>query len=53
MRIGDQGVKIVSPEDGSGITYPPGVDAIVDAGNDEIEDYDENLIRSVLPSSVS
>ncbi|KAG4076918.1 hypothetical protein HA402_015905 [Bradysia odoriphaga] len=48
MRIGDQGVKIVKPEDGAGL---PGIangnDAIVDAGNDDIEDYDENLVRKV------
>lgn len=44
MRIGDQGVKIVKPEDGAdlpGITT--GNDAIIDSGNDDIEDYDENV----------
>lgn len=49
MRIGDQGVKIVKPEDGAGL---PGIangnDAIVDSGNDDIEDYDENLVREIL-----
>lgn len=41
MRIGDKGVKIVSPEDGGGIK--PGVDADIDAGYDPIADYDENV----------
>lgn len=48
MRIGDQGVKIVKPEDGAdlpGITN--GNDAVVDSGNDDIEDYDENLLRKI------
>lgn len=48
MRIGDQGVKIVKPEDGADL---PGItntnDAIIDAGTDDIEDYDENLVRKV------
>lgn len=41
-------MKIVKPEDGAGL---PGVtnanDAIVDAGNDDIEEYDENLVRKI------
>ncbi|KAJ6644658.1 hypothetical protein Bhyg_09627, partial [Pseudolycoriella hygida] len=46
MRIGDQGVKIVKPEDGAGLPeISNGNDAVIDSGNDEIEDYDENLIR--------
>lgn len=49
MRIGDQGVKIVKPEDGGDLPLRPtyGNDSIIDSGNDDIEDYDENLIRSV------
>lgn len=47
LRIGDQGVKIVRPEDGGGI-HKPGVDADIDAGGgDDIEDYDENLVRHI------
>ncbi|KAG4068010.1 hypothetical protein HA402_010696 [Bradysia odoriphaga] len=40
------GMKIVKPEDGAGL---PGIsnDAVVDYGNDAIEDYDENLVRKV------
>lgn len=41
LRIGDKGVKIVTPEDGGGIK--PGVDADIDAGYDPIDDYDENV----------
>lgn len=48
MRIGDQGVKIVKPEDGGDLPLKPGNDAIIDSGNDEIEDYDENLIRKIV-----
>lgn len=48
MRIGDQGVKIVKPEDGADL---PGItntnDAIIESGNDDIEDYDENLVRKI------
>lgn len=48
LRIGDQGVKIVKPEDGGGIHQKPGIDADIDAGgNDDIEDYDENLVRRI------
>lgn len=44
MRIGDQGVKIVSPEEGGGI-HKPGTDAEIDSGSDDIDDYDENVVR--------
>lgn len=50
MRIGDQGVKIVKPEDGGDLPIIPtyGNDSIIDSGNDDIEDYDENLIRKIV-----
>lgn len=50
MRLGDQGVKIVKPEDGGGLPHKPsgGVDADVDDSGDDIEDYDENLLRELL-----
>lgn len=44
MAIGDKGVKIVKPEDGGGLFHKPGTDADVDAGFDDIEDYDENAV---------
>lgn len=44
MRIGDKGVKVVKPEDGSGLFHKPGTDADIDAGYDEVEDYDENVV---------
>lgn len=44
MAIGDKGVKIVKPEDGGGLFHKPGTDADIDAGFDDIEDYDENAV---------
>lgn len=41
---------MVSPDEGGGLSVPNpqgGVDAVVDAG-DDIEDYDENVVRSLL-----
>lgn len=52
MAIGDKGVKIVRPEDGGGLFVKPGTDADIDAGFDDIEDYDENAVvrrRKHLP----
>lgn len=42
MLFGDKGIKIVKPEQG----YPvrPN-DVEIDEGDDEIEDYDENVVR--------
>lgn len=44
--MGSDGFHFLKPEDGG---YPTGVvgglDAIIDAG-DDIEDYDENVVRS-------
>ena len=40
--FGDKGVKIVKPEQG----YPVRpTDVEIDAGDDDIEDYDENVVR--------
>lgn len=49
MRLGDQGVKIVKPDDDSLVpTNPnPGNEADIDAGDDDIEDYDELLSRKL------
>lgn len=47
LRVGAQGVRIVRPEEG----YPirPG-DVDIDQGDDdEIEDYDENVVRNNNP----
>lgn len=44
MAIGDKGVKLVKPEDGGGLFHKPGTDADVDAGFDDVEDYDENAV---------
>lgn len=44
MRIGDKGVKVVKPEDGSDLFHKPGTDADIDAGYDDVEDYDENAV---------
>lgn len=35
-------MKIVKPEDGSELFHKPGTDAEIDAGFDDVEDYDEN-----------
>lgn len=43
MRIGDNGVKIVKPED-AGFLQKPGSDAEIDTGYDDVEDYDENAV---------
>lgn len=53
MAIGDKGVKIVRPEDGGGLFHKPGTDADIDAGFDDIEEYDENAVvrrrKHILP----
>lgn len=50
MRLGDEGIKVVKPEDGGGFPQKPssGTDADIDAGDEDIEDYDENFIRELL-----
>lgn len=49
--FGDKGVKIVKPEEG----YPVRPDDFeIDEGDDEFEEYDENVIRWInfsLPST--
>lgn len=44
MRIGDKGVKIIRPDGNDDVFHKPGTDAEVDAGFDDIEDYDENAV---------
>lgn len=51
LRMGAQGIAMVKPDDGGGLPIASplgGVDAVVDAGQDDIEDYDENLVRSLF-----
>ncbi|XP_026320206.1 uncharacterized protein LOC113230476 isoform X2 [Hyposmocoma kahamanoa] len=50
LRMGADGLAMMRPEDNGGITIPNpqgGVDAVVDSG-DDIEDYDENVVKSLL-----
>lgn len=48
MQLGSQGVKIVKPGDVPDFPTRPGtLDADVDSG-DDIQDYDENVVRSNL-----
>lgn len=49
--MGANGIVMVKPYDNGGISVPNphgGVDAVIDAGEDDIEDYDENVVRSVF-----
>ncbi|KAL4716564.1 hypothetical protein ACJJTC_010228 [Scirpophaga incertulas] len=51
LRMGANGIVMVKPEDGGGIPVANpqgGVDAVIDTGDDDIEDYDENLVRSIF-----
>ncbi|XP_070070091.1 uncharacterized protein [Drosophila takahashii] len=49
LLFGDHGVKIVPPEQGYPVR-PNDVD--IDDGDDEIEDYDENVVRSLAEKMV-
>ncbi|XP_062545069.1 uncharacterized protein LOC134211812 [Armigeres subalbatus] len=44
LRMGDKGVKILKPGEGSGLNKPPGLDAEVDSGTSDIDDYDEHVV---------
>ncbi|XP_052737626.1 uncharacterized protein LOC112042996 [Bicyclus anynana] len=52
LRMGANGIAMMRPEENGGISIPNpqgGVDAVVDAGEDDIEEYDEtNIVRSLL-----
>ncbi|XP_050362247.1 uncharacterized protein LOC126781344 [Nymphalis io] len=52
LRMGANGIVMIGPEENGGISVPNpqgGVDAVIDAGEDDIEDYDENnIVRSLL-----
>uniref|UniRef100_A0A2A4IY58 DUF4773 domain-containing protein n=1 Tax=Heliothis virescens TaxID=7102 RepID=A0A2A4IY58_HELVI len=51
LRMGANGLAMVKPYEDVGIpiTDPQGgVDAVIDAGEDDIDDYDENVVRSIL-----
>ncbi|XP_055590382.1 uncharacterized protein LOC129742506, partial [Uranotaenia lowii] len=43
LRMGDKGIKILKPGEESGIQKPPGLEAEIDAGTEDIDDYDEIL----------
>lgn len=50
-RMGANGIVMIGPEENGGIVVPNpqgGVDAVIDAGEDDIEDYDENVVKSLL-----
>lgn len=50
LLFGDKGVKIVKPEEG----YPVRpTDVEIDDGDDEIEEYDENVLRKRRSSHLS
>lgn len=50
--MGANGIAMLKPEENGGLIIPNpqgGVDAVIDAGEDDIEDYDEsNIVRSLL-----
>ncbi|CAG4965419.1 unnamed protein product [Colias eurytheme] len=52
LRMGANGLAMVRPEENGGLPIPNpqgGVDAVIDAGEDDIEEYDEqNIVRSLL-----
>ncbi|XP_049878255.1 uncharacterized protein LOC126375364 [Pectinophora gossypiella] len=50
LRMGADGLAMMRPEDSGGLVIPNpqgGVDAVIDSG-DDIEDYDENVVKSLL-----
>lgn len=49
--MGANGIAMMGPEDNSGLEIPNpqgGVDAVIDSGDDDIEEYDENLVKSMF-----
>lgn len=49
--MGANGLAMVGPEENGGIPIPNpqgGVDAVIDAGDDDIEEYDENNVKSLF-----
>ncbi|KAG7310890.1 hypothetical protein JYU34_003722 [Plutella xylostella] len=51
LRMGANGIAMIRPEDNGGISIPNpqgGVDAVIDHGEDDIEEYDENLVKSLF-----
>ncbi|XP_038207768.1 uncharacterized protein LOC119829371 [Zerene cesonia] len=52
LRMGANGIAMIRPEENGGLPIPNpqgGVDAVIDAGEDDIEEYDEqNIVRSLL-----
>ncbi|XP_063616664.1 uncharacterized protein LOC134789909 [Cydia splendana] len=51
LRMGANGLAMVKPEENGGLVIPNpggGVDAVVDSGDDDIEEYDENNVKSLF-----
>ncbi|XP_063548857.1 uncharacterized protein LOC134756017 isoform X1 [Cydia strobilella] len=51
LRMGANGLAMVKPEENGGLPIPNpvgGVDAVVDSGDDDIEEYDENNVKSLF-----
>ncbi|CAK1601796.1 unnamed protein product [Parnassius mnemosyne] len=51
LRMGANGIAMVKPDEGGGLPIPNphgGVDAVIDAGEDDIEEYDDSLVRSLF-----
>lgn len=49
--MGANGLAMMKPDESGGLPIPNpqgGVDAVIDAGEDDIEDYDDSLVRSVF-----
>lgn len=48
--MGANGIAMMKPDESGGLVIPNpqgGVDAVIDSG-DDIEDYDENLVKSLF-----
>ncbi|XP_075970657.1 uncharacterized protein LOC142973023 [Anticarsia gemmatalis] len=51
LRMGANGIAMVNPGDNGGLPIASpsgGVDAVIDEGEEDIEDYDENVVKSLL-----
>ncbi|XP_055548566.1 uncharacterized protein LOC129732085 [Wyeomyia smithii] len=45
LRMGDKGIKVLKPgESSDALTRPPGLEAEIDAGTEDIDDYEEAVI---------
>ncbi|XP_060804669.1 uncharacterized protein LOC132902699 [Amyelois transitella] len=51
LRMGSNGIAMVKPGESDGLVVvnpQGGYDAVIDAGEDDVEDYDENVVKSLL-----